>query len=80
MPYLALPGGGKLYYALDDHTDAWRPAETVIFVHGYAETSEAWRGWVPHFSAITNWVPHFSRSLREVGPFECAGFFSHHMH
>jgi pimeloyl-ACP methyl ester carboxylesterase len=49
MAHLELPDC-KLYYALDDHTDAWTKPETVLFVHGFTESTEAWRAWVPHFS------------------------------
>ena len=49
MPYLELPDV-KLFYQVDDYTDPWTNAETVLFVHGFTETSEAWRAWVPHFS------------------------------
>jgi pimeloyl-ACP methyl ester carboxylesterase len=48
--YLARPDGCKIFYAVDDHTDPWRDAETILFVHGLAESGEAWRGWVPYFS------------------------------
>jgi 3-oxoadipate enol-lactonase len=49
MPYLELPDC-KLYYTIDDHTDPWTRADTVLFVHGFTESGEAWRQWVPHFS------------------------------
>jgi pimeloyl-ACP methyl ester carboxylesterase len=49
MPYLELPDC-RLYYEVDDHTDAWTRPESVLFVHGFTETTEAWRAWVPHFS------------------------------
>lgn len=49
MPYLELPDC-KLYYTIDDHTDGWTKPETVLFVHGFTESTEAWRAWVPHFS------------------------------
>ena len=49
MPYLELPDC-NLFYTIDDHTDAWTKPETVLFVHGFTETGEAWRAWVPHFS------------------------------
>lgn len=49
MPYLDLPDC-KLHYVIDDHTDGWTTPETVLFVHGFTECTEAWRGWVPHFS------------------------------
>jgi len=49
MPYLDLPDC-RLHYVVDDHTDGWTRPETVLFVHGFTECTEAWRGWVPHVS------------------------------
>jgi 3-oxoadipate enol-lactonase len=49
MPYLELPDC-KLHYTIDDHTDPWTRPDTVLFVHGFTESTEAWRQWVPHFS------------------------------
>ena len=49
MPYIELPDC-RLFYTIDDHTDPWSRADSVVFVHGFTETTEAWRAWVPHFS------------------------------
>jgi pimeloyl-ACP methyl ester carboxylesterase len=49
MPYLELQDC-RLFYTVDDHTDPWTHPDTVLFVHGFTEHSEAWRAWVPHFS------------------------------
>lgn len=49
MSYLKLPDC-KLYYTIDDHTDPWTKPDTLLFIHGFTESSEAWRAWVPHFS------------------------------
>ena len=49
MPFLDVPDG-RLFYEVDDHTDAWTRPDTVLFVHGFTECTEAWRAWVPHFS------------------------------
>jgi pimeloyl-ACP methyl ester carboxylesterase len=49
MPYLELKDC-KLHYKIDDHTDPWTRAESVLFVHGFTESTEAWRQWIPHFS------------------------------
>lgn len=49
MAYLELPDF-RMFYEVDDYTDPWTKAETVLFVHGFTETAEAWRAWVPHFS------------------------------
>ncbi|MGZ5119800.1 MAG: alpha/beta fold hydrolase [Burkholderiales bacterium] len=48
--FLQRPDGCKLFYIIDDFTDAWRAVPTVLFVHGLAESTEAWRAWVPHFA------------------------------
>ncbi len=42
--------GIELNIAIDDCTDPWASAETVLMVHGLAESGEAWRGWVPHLA------------------------------
>ncbi len=44
------PDDCKLCYRVDDFTDPWRASPVVLFVHGVAESSEAWRAWVPHFA------------------------------
>jgi len=46
---LSRPAGVELVYRVDDFTDPWTEAKTVLLVHGFAESSEAWRSWVPHF-------------------------------
>jgi len=48
--FLDRPDGCRLFYQVDDYTDPWRKAETVLFIHGLAESGEAWRGWVPYFA------------------------------
>src|SRR5687768_12185074 len=40
----------KFHYAVDDFTDGWRAHDTVLFVHGLAESGEVWRPFVPHFA------------------------------
>jgi len=42
--------GSRLFYQLDDFTDPWRASPVIMFVHGFAESSEVWRGWVPYFA------------------------------
>jgi len=48
MPTMSLSPGRELFYRIDDFTDPWSPAETVILLHGNAESGEAWRAWIPH--------------------------------
>ena len=40
-----------LHYRVDDFTDPWSEPETVLMLHGNAESSAAWYGWVPHAGA-----------------------------
>lgn len=42
--------GLTLAYRVDDFTDPWKPADTVLMIHGLAESGESWRAWVPHLS------------------------------
>src|ERR1700693_4022653 len=48
--YHVLPDGHRLYWRADDFTDPWKAAPTVLLIHGFAETGEAWRPWVPHLA------------------------------
>jgi len=50
MPSLALSPGVELFYRIDDYTDPWTEPQTVLCLHGLAESGEAWRGWVPHLA------------------------------
>ena len=67
MPYLESPDA-KLFYQVDDYTDPWTKPETVLFVHGFTETSEAWRAWVPHFSRRFSLVRIDQRGFGRSGP------------
>jgi 3-oxoadipate enol-lactonase len=42
--------GLEVAYALDDYTDPWRPADTVILVHAAMGSSIRFYAWVPHLS------------------------------
>ncbi len=42
--------GVSLAYTLDDYTDPWVDAETIILIHGIAESGEVWHAWVPHLA------------------------------
>ena len=39
-----------LYYEVDDFTDPWRRPDTVLMLHGNAESGLAWYAWVPHLA------------------------------
>ena len=67
MPYLESPDF-NLFYAVDDYTDPWSKPETVLFVHGFTETAEAWRAWVPHFSRRYRMIRIDQRGFGRSGP------------
>src|SRR5215472_1351691 len=50
MPTLRLAHDLDLHYEIDDFTDPWREKETILLLHGNAESSAAWYGWVPHLA------------------------------
>ena len=50
MPHLELSSDYRMFYEIDDFTDPWTQPETVLLVHGFPESTEAWRGWIPHLA------------------------------
>jgi 3-oxoadipate enol-lactonase len=44
--------GADLHLRLDDFTDGWTSPTTVLCVHGFGESGEAWRAYVPHLSRL----------------------------
>lgn len=67
MPFLDA-GGFPLHYLVDDHTDPWTTPQTVLFVHGFTESAEAWRAWVPHFSRRYRVIRVDQRGFGRSGP------------
>ncbi|NKC29367.1 alpha/beta fold hydrolase [Falsiroseomonas selenitidurans] len=47
MPHFEVSPGIRLAYTVDDFTDPWLPAPTVLLLHGLAESGEAFRAFVP---------------------------------
>ena len=37
----------EMHYVVDDFTDPWTQPETVLMLHGNAESGLAWWAWVP---------------------------------
>ncbi|WP_052401875.1 alpha/beta fold hydrolase [Muricoccus aerilatus] len=50
MPDFESAPGVTLHYTVDDFTDPWTPAPTVILLHGLAESGEAFRAFVPYLA------------------------------
>lgn len=47
MPTFQCSPDVQLHYEVDDFTDPWRQTDTVLLLHGNAESGAAWYGWVP---------------------------------
>ena len=47
MPTVRIPPDLDMHYVVDDYTDPWRKPETVLMLHGNAESSASWYAWVP---------------------------------
>ncbi|MBI4189532.1 MAG: alpha/beta hydrolase [Betaproteobacteria bacterium] len=50
MPTARVSPDLEMHYVIDDYTDPWREAETVLLLHGNGESNAAWFGWVPHLA------------------------------
>ena len=50
MPFIRRPARPTLHYRIDDFTDPWKTAETIVLQHGYARSSRFWYGWIPHLA------------------------------
>lgn len=47
MPATRISPDLEMHYLVDDYTDPWREAETVLMLHGNGENNAAWFAWVP---------------------------------
>ena len=50
MPTFPLSPEHEMHYQVDDFTDPWDTPETILLLHGNAESGAAWYGWVPHLA------------------------------
>ena len=50
MHYIRRADKPTLHYRVDDHTEPWRDAGTILLQHGYARSSRFWHAWVPYLS------------------------------
>lgn len=51
MPTMKVTHDLDMYYEVDDFAEPWRRHETVLLLHGNAESGEVWYGWVPSLAA-----------------------------
>ena len=50
MPYLKRAGQPDIYYAVDDYTDPWKNAPTLLLQHGFSRSHRIWYSWIPYLS------------------------------
>lgn len=50
MPTLRIQPDLDLYYQVDNFTPPWTEPETLLLLHGCAESSAAWYAWMPHLA------------------------------
>jgi pimeloyl-ACP methyl ester carboxylesterase len=48
MPQLSVKPDAEINCLVDGFTDPWGEPETVLLVHGLAESSAVWWAWMPH--------------------------------
>jgi len=51
MPLATITPDLQMYYEVDDFAEPWRAHETVLLMHGNAESGEVWYGWMPQLTA-----------------------------
>src|SRR2546427_10317726 len=47
MPTFQASPDLRMHYLVDDFTEPWTATETILLLHGNAESSLAWYAWVP---------------------------------
>jgi 3-oxoadipate enol-lactonase len=50
MPIVKRKNSATLQYRVDDFTDPWKDAGTIVLQHGYARSSQFWQAWIPYLS------------------------------
>jgi len=50
MPAFRVSPDCTLHYAVDDYSDPWREPQTILMMHGNAESGAAWFAWVPQLA------------------------------
>lgn len=66
MPTFSPSADLTMHYEVDDFTDPWTRPQTILLLHGNAESSLAWYAWVPklarHYRVVRPDMRGFGRS------------------
>ena len=76
MPELTVSSELTIHYEDDDFSDLWRPRETFLLLHGFAESSAAWFAWVPHLARRFRVLRPDLRGFGRSSVPECAADYS----
>ena len=68
MSNLEISPDFKPYVEIHDSTDPWNEAETILFIHGFAESGKAYYGWVPNLSRKYRLIIYDLRGLGRTAP------------
>jgi pimeloyl-ACP methyl ester carboxylesterase len=72
VPELRLDDELTVHYEDDDFTDPWEPSQTIVLLHGLAESGAAWFAWVPalarRFRVVRPDLRGFGGSSRPADP------------
>jgi len=68
MPTARIEPDLEMHYRVDDYTDPWREAETVLMVHGNHEGGVSWYGWVPQLARHYRVVRPDTRGFADSTP------------
>lgn len=70
---LTVDGSAELFVSIEDCTPPGAHAPTMLLVHGFGESSEAWREWIPivggHFRIVRPDIRGFGRSTPMLGDY-----------
>jgi len=50
MPIFRVSPDCTLHYVVDNYSDPWREPQTILMMHGNAESGAAWYAWVPQLA------------------------------
>src|SRR2546427_2204694 len=68
MPTFQASPDLRMHYLVDDFTEPWTTTETILLLHGNAESSLAWYAWVPLLARRFPGVGAGIRGLRASTP------------
>lgn len=50
MPIFRVSPDCTMHYVVDDYSDPWREPQTILMMHGNAESGAAWYAWMPQLA------------------------------